>query len=141
MQPEGMRSTRASWLQWVLLTGTLALVLMTSSMGCAEESAPVPVWSWEWEAGARKSFFIPALEIGGFIFGLNQIDRHFVDAQEYGTNAHTFWKNLTSAAVIDNDPFSVNQLGHPYQGSIYYGFARSAGLTYWQSLLYRMFTF
>src|SRR5690606_10301396 len=29
-----------------------------------------------------------------------------------------------------------NQIGHPYQGSIYHGFARSAGLDYWQSLGY-----
>jgi hypothetical protein len=136
MQPEGMQSAWIGWLRWVLLTSALAHTLMTPSAGFAEEPAPAPVQSWE--AGARKSFFIPALEIGGFIFGLNQIDRHFVDAQEYGSDAHSFWKNLTSAAVIDNDPFSVNQLGHPYQGSIYYGFARSAGLSYWQSLLYTL---
>jgi hypothetical protein len=109
---------------------------VTPGAGVAEERDATPVLSWE--AGARKSFFIPALEIGGFIVGLNQIDRHFIDAKEYGTNAHTFWKNLTSAEVIDNDPFDINQLGHPYQGSLYHGFARSAGLTYWQSLLYTL---
>lgn len=38
--------------------------------------------------------------------------------------------------VVENDPFQVNQLGHPYQGSIYHGFARSAGLNYWESLAY-----
>ena len=30
----------------------------------------------------------------------------------------------------------MNQLGHPYQGSMYHGFARSAGLNYWESLGY-----
>ena len=40
--------------------------------------------------------------------------------------------------MIDRDPFSINQLGHPYQGNIYYGFARSAGLNYWQSLAYTL---
>jgi hypothetical protein len=30
----------------------------------------------------------------------------------------------------------MNQFNHPYQGSIYYGFARSAGLNYWESFLY-----
>ena len=79
MQPDGMRSTRAGWLRWVLLTSALALTLMTPSTGSAEEPAPVPVQSWE--AGVRKSFFIPTLEIGGFIVGLNQVDRHFVDAK------------------------------------------------------------
>ena len=38
--------------------------------------------------------------------------------------------------MFDNDPFSTNQFLHPYQGSMYYGFARSAGLNYWESLLY-----
>jgi hypothetical protein len=38
--------------------------------------------------------------------------------------------------VADNDPFKVNQFLHPYQGSIYHGFARSAGLNYWESLGY-----
>jgi hypothetical protein len=40
--------------------------------------------------------------------------------------------------VIDKDPFSINQIGHPYQGSVYYGFARSGGLSYWESLLYTL---
>jgi hypothetical protein len=134
-----MRPVRAGGWRRVLLTSALALALagVTPNIGSAqEERSAAPVLSWE--AGARKSFFLPALEIGGFIFGLNQFNRHFIDAKAYGTNAHTFWRNLGSEEVIDNDPFSVNQLGHPYQGSIYYGFARSAGLTYWQSLLYTL---
>jgi hypothetical protein len=89
-----------------------------------------------WETGAGKSYAIPALEIGGFIVGLNQYNRHFIDSDEYGTDIHTFWDNLWTVPVYDKDPFSVNQLGHPYQGSIYYGAARSAGLNYWESLLY-----
>ena len=38
--------------------------------------------------------------------------------------------------MVDPDAFSVNQFAHPYQGSMYHGFARSAGLNYWESLLY-----
>jgi hypothetical protein len=30
----------------------------------------------------------------------------------------------------------VNQLGHPYQGSMYHGFARASGLSYWEALAY-----
>jgi len=30
----------------------------------------------------------------------------------------------------------VNQLAHPYSGSLYHGFARSAGLNYWESSAY-----
>ena len=36
----------------------------------------------------------------------------------------------------DSDPFGVNQFGHPYQGAMYHGFARSAGFDYWHSLGY-----
>ena len=37
---------------------------------------------------------------------------------------------------VDQDAFAMNQFAHPYQGSMYHGFARSAGLNYRESLLY-----
>jgi len=37
---------------------------------------------------------------------------------------------------FDGDDFQVNQLQHPYQGSVYHGFARSAGLGFWPSAAY-----
>src|SRR6266851_1654542 len=36
--------------------------------------------------------------------------------------------------MVDNDPFSINQFMHPYQGAMYHGFSRSAGLNYWESM-------
>ena len=87
--------------------------------------------------GATALTVIPALEIRGFIFGLNQFNRHFVSPQEdYETDLESIWRNLRTVPIYDKDPFSVNQIGHPYQGGIYYGLARSAGLDYWQGLLY-----
>jgi hypothetical protein len=98
----------------------LALALVTSAAGFAEEPAPeAPKPLLSWETGTGKSYLIPALEVGGFIFGLNQFNRHFIDPKVYGTNADTFWKNLTGPQVIDTDPFGTNQFLHPYQGSIY----------------------
>jgi hypothetical protein len=38
--------------------------------------------------------------------------------------------------VVDDDPFQVNQVMHPYQGAMYHSAARSAGLNYWQSAAY-----
>jgi len=100
-----------------------------------DDAAPhAPVLSWE--TGAGKSYLIPALEIVGFQFLLNQFDRHFIDDQTYGSNWSSIQQNATHKWVVDNDPFSINQFGHPYQGSMYYGFARSAGLNYWESLAY-----
>ena len=95
---------------------------------------PKPDFSADIEA--RKSYAIPALEILGFDFLLNQFNRHYFAGNDYDSNLSTIRRNLRSAWVVDNDPFKINQLGHPYQGSMYHGFARSAGLNYWESLGY-----
>ena len=102
---------------------------------------PKPVLSWE--TGASKSYFIPALEIPGFILVLNGFDRLVYGNQVedgkkvYSTNFSTFWDHLVHGRWrYDKDAFHVNQFVHPYQGSIYHGFARSAGLNFWESLGY-----
>jgi hypothetical protein len=90
-----------------------------------------------WDTGSRKSYVIPALEIVGFDFLLNRYNRRFGEQREdYDVNASTIRRNLHSEWVTDHDPFKINQLGHPYQGSMYHGFARSAGLDYWESAGY-----
>jgi hypothetical protein len=83
-----------------------------------------------------KDYLIPAAEIIAFEGLLNQFDRHLVDHDVYGTNRDSVHRNLHRAWRIDKDPFSMNQFGHPYSGSIYHGFARSSGLTYWEALGY-----
>jgi hypothetical protein len=128
--------SRAGGWPRALLSSAFLLALATSDAASAEEPAGTPKLSWE--TGEGKSYLIPALEVPGFVFGLNQFNRHFIDSDDYSTDVDSVWKNLKSSTVIDKDPFSVNQLGHPYQGSIYYGFARSAGLNYWQSALYTL---
>jgi hypothetical protein len=91
-------------------------------------------------ADARKSYLVPALEIPGFVLALNGMGRIVNggdvenEKKTFATTPSTVWHNLTHGPwVIDNDSFGVNQLGHPYQGSIYMGIARSAGLGYWES--------
>ena len=98
------------------------------------EATAKPVLSWE--TGAGKSYLIPALDIVGFDFLLNQFDRRVLDAEAYGSNLSTIRHNLSNRWVVDTDPFAVNQFGHPFQGTFYHQFARSAGLGYWQSLGY-----
>src|SRR5262245_38317449 len=83
-----------------------------------------------------KSYIVPAVEIVGFELALNQFDRHYVDEEDYATDSDSISDNLHHAWVIDQDSFETNQFLHPYQGSIYHGFARSAGLSYWTALLY-----
>ena len=94
--------------------------------------APKPDMTAEIEA--RKSHLIPAYEIIGFDFLVNQINRR--SSSDYNSNLSTIRRNLRSSWAADSDPFKTNQLGHPYQGSMYHGFARSAGLNYWEALAY-----
>ena len=86
------------------------------------------------QSPANKSYAIPAAEIVGFDFLLNQYNRRH--SSEYDSNLSTIKRNLQRSWVVDNDPFKVNQFLHPYQGSMYHGFARSAGLNYWESFGY-----
>ena len=105
----------------------------------SEETAQAQPWG----TGAGKSYLIPALEIPSFLLLLNGYDRlAYPNAEEggqkvYSSNLSTFRDHLLHGPwVVDQDAFSVNQFAHPYQGSMYHGFARSAGLSYWDALLY-----
>lgn len=88
-------------------------------------------------AEPHRSFVVPALEVLGFGVLLNQVNRH-TDGSDYDSTWSTIRRNLRGGWVTDSDPFKTNQLGHPYQGSMFYGFARSAGLGYWESLGYSL---
>jgi hypothetical protein len=109
-----------------------------------KENPEVPTSALSWETGTGKSYLIPALEIPAFLLLLNGYDRlAYPNSVEpsgkktYDTNLSTFWDHVNHGPwVVDQDAFAVNQFGHPYQGSMYHGFARSAGLNYWESLLY-----
>ncbi len=96
-----------------------------------------------WGTGESKSYLIPALDIVGFEASLNLFDRLVFPEKlkngkkTYSTNFSTFWNHLTGGHwEIDHDPFEVNQVAHPYAGSVYQGFARSSGLGYWESFVY-----
>jgi len=93
---------------------------------------PKPDFSQEIEA--RKSYVIPAVEIVGFDVLVNLVNRQ--SSSDYRSNFSSIRHNLRSSWTVDSDPFKTNQLGHPYQGSMYHGFARSAGLNYWEALAY-----
>ena len=98
--------------------------------------APAPKAVPPTEKAAGKSYFVPALDIVGLDVLLNRFNYYAVDKAVYGTTLSTIKRNATGKWVADTDPFAMNQFYHPYQGSIYFGFARSAGLNYWESLGY-----
>ena len=129
---------------WWLRTTVFALVLLTSTAAWAAPtenlSSPSPAGERKpvhsWETGAGSSHLVPALDILGFDVLLNLYDRATTSGDTYDSDFNSIGHNLTHKWVVDNDPFSTNQFLHPYQGSVYHGAARSAGLDFWQSMGY-----
>ncbi len=90
-----------------------------------------------------RSKILPAVEIVGFLTALNVYDRYaysnlYEDGKKvYAVTLNTAWDHLRHERwVHDNDPFNVNQFGHPYEGATMYGLARSSGQGFWKSLVY-----
>jgi hypothetical protein len=86
------------------------------------------------EPAIRSNHVVPAVDIVLFDFLLNRYGYRFVDRPTYDVSVRSIERNIRSAWVVDNDPFDINQFLHPYQGAMYHGFARSAGLSYWQAM-------
>ncbi len=105
----------------------------------AEEAAPADPASADVPAKAdedRKNYAIPAIEIFTFDLLLNGVNRLVSGTDDYKVTLRSIRRNLQSSWVADNDPFKINQFAHPYQGSMYHGFARSTGHDYWESAGY-----
>jgi|CXWL01.1.fsa_nt_gi hypothetical protein len=84
----------------------------------------------------RKNYIVPAVQIPIFLLTLNGFDRLAFGA-EFESTLKTSWDHARKGPwVVDQDDFAVNQIGHPYQGSLYYGFARASGLNFWEGLIY-----
>jgi len=113
---------------------TLDDVTSKDSPTAFNASEPKPVL--DWGTGDAHSFWVPAWEIPTFQFLLNRFDHYAIDAEEYPAPWTNLRANQHRSWVIDNDTFSTNQFLHPYQGSIYQGLARSAGLDFWQASAY-----
>jgi hypothetical protein len=125
------------------ITPNRTVNITMSGKAWAKDKPRAPTAVLSWETGAGKSYLIPALEIPGFILLLNAYDRLAYPNEmsggkkTYDTNLSTFWDHVVHGPWgVDQDAFAMNQFNHPYQGSMYYGFARSAGLNYWESFLY-----
>ena len=63
-------------------------------------------------------------------YGLANLIRGQVTAR---VTPKTWWANMEQGWVWDLDEFTVNQLGHPYQGSNYFNTGRANGLSFWES--------
>ncbi len=121
---------------WALAAAEGIQIPRIAPPGDAAVPARAPAPDFTRTIETRKSYAIPAAEIVGFDVLLNQFDRHHFGCCEFNSTARTIRNNLHGSWQVDRDPFTVNQLGHPYQGSMYHAFARASGLNYWEGLAY-----
>jgi hypothetical protein len=107
------------------------------SAACATGGAFRPALPQEaQEDRGHKSYILPAVEIVALDAAVNLGARQLLDSANFEVTAASIRRNLRGPWVIDDDPFEINQFGHPYQGAMYHGIARSNGLSYWPSVAY-----
>lgn len=53
---------------------------------------------------------------------------------DFSVSRETWGRNIGHGFTWDNDPFVINQFGHPYQGGNYFSAGRANGLSYWESV-------
>lgn len=99
----------------------LFLCLVFSLPLSGEESSPEPRYSVAISEAMGSNLFL---------WGVN---RYIRQASYAFIGADSIYTNITSPWVWDQDEFSVNQIGHPYQGSFYYIAGRSNHLNFWES--------
>ena len=87
---------------------------------------------------AKKNYWLPLVEIFFLNIGVWSISRYIVPQPWAVISTQTVKANFNHAFVFDSDHFSTNQLMHPYHGNTYFNFARSSGLTFWESAPYSM---
>jgi hypothetical protein len=64
------------------------------------------------------------------LYGLGNLARGQVTGR---VTPKTWWANMQQGMVWDLDDFTVNQVGHPYQGSNYFDAGRANGLNFYES--------
>ena len=112
-----------------LLAVALLLAPACATTAQSIETSPPPA--------PKPNYILPAAEIVAFDAALHAFDRAFLnDTGAFSVTPASIRRNLRAKWVVDDDLYEINQVGHPYQGSMYHGFARSAGLNYWASSAY-----
>src|SRR5690348_7259085 len=70
------------------------------------------------------------MAINTFVWGVD----YFVMRAPWARVGTRSWEsNFRQGFGWDDNRFQVNQLGHPYHGSLYFGVARANGYTFWEA--------
>jgi len=84
----------------------------------------------------KKNYTIPAIENVIFIGGLWSYDRYFANEKWAVIGINSVTANFKNGPEWDHSGFAMNQIAHPYAGSIYFTSARSNNLSFFESTAY-----
>jgi len=82
---------------------------------------------------------IAAGEVFSFNIFITTFNRIITRSPFADISLETMGHNITHPWVWDQDEFEINQIGHPYQGSIYFAAGRANGFNFWQSFAFAAF--
>lgn len=114
----------------------LTLVLLSASLQSAHSDSISSPDTNSFVQQQSPRWWRAAGQVLGLNAGFQLADRYLLDLDYAHISGKTITDNFKYGWVWDNDDFIINQIGHPYQGSLYYSAARANGLNYWQSLPY-----
>ncbi len=93
----------------------------------------------DWVAERRACAGCPKRSVGRAIFQTTIINvfyeaANLIRGQDTAKiTPKTWWDNMETGWVWDLDDFTVNQIGHPYQGNNYFTSGRANGLSFYES--------
>jgi hypothetical protein len=125
----------------VRLAAALAALLLPSRAPAAEAPAGAPIAAGlrlaapdlEGPPRAGPNRWLPPLEVLGVTAVLSAAGRLGSADSTFDTSWDSFVDHLDGPWWYDTDRFATNQLGHPYQGHLYFASARSLGHGFWSS--------
>jgi hypothetical protein len=86
----------------------------------------------------KKNYLIPVGEVISLNIFVWSLSRYIVPAPWARISINSIKENWKHQWVWDSDHFRTNQLGHPYHGNLFFNFARSSGLSFWESAPYSL---
>ncbi|MCK5786099.1 MAG: DUF3943 domain-containing protein [Candidatus Sabulitectum sp.] len=114
-----------------LLIGVILSCLLLTGAAYGEPSGPAPA-----DTTAQGNFFQAAAGTTGLnllVWTFNRFIRPG-GGEGFRVGLSSWEENLTNGFEWDDNDFTTNQFGHPYQGNLYYNAARSSGFSFWESV-------
>jgi hypothetical protein len=102
--------------------------LLLSDLGYEPDSALVA------QMNPRKPLWFPIVESFGLSLALGSFNAYIANSEFAKISFKTIKHNYETGWTTDADGFITNMWAHPFNGSMYYNFARSSGYNYWTSL-------